>query len=66
MNEKAIKVLENKLAEYKKENSAIAKHSSLNMNGSFKCSGCSGSCYGMCAVGCTGDCKTNPSQRPAK
>ncbi len=51
----AIKALELKLAEYSKENGAIAEHESANVN-SCK-SGCTGSCYGSCYHSCAGSCK---------
>ena len=51
MNMDALKALELKLAEYGKENGAIAEHTSLNSN----CAGCMTTCIGQCS-GCSGSC----------
>lgn len=55
MNMDALKALELKLAEYSKENGAIAEHKSLSAN-SCK-SGCTGDCVGTCYHTCAGSCK---------
>lgn len=56
MNMDALKALELKLAEYSKENGAIAEHKSENMNGGCTCQGksCSGECFGSCKNSCAG------------
>ena len=55
MNMDALKALELKLAEYSKENGAIAEHESANAN--CACSGtCLGDCYGNCKGSCAGSC----------
>ena len=49
MDMKVLKALEAKLAEYSKENGAIAVHESLNNNCERNCAGtCDGGCYGGC------------------
>lgn len=57
MNMDALKVLELKLAEYSKENGAIAEHTSSNTN----LCGCSGTCFadcsGSCKRSCSGACR---------
>ena len=56
MNMDALKALELKLAEYSKENGAIAEHKSANSN-------CNNSCAGVCTGGCYGGClNTNTNQ----
>ena len=55
MNMDALKALELKLAEYGKENGAIAEHVSENVNGCN--SGCFNSCYGSCTHSCAGSKK---------
>ncbi len=55
MNMDALKTLEFKLAEFAKENGAIAEHKSFNSN-SCK-SGCTGGCVGSCYHDCAGSCK---------
>ncbi len=58
MNLDALKALERKLAEYSKENGAIAKHDSSNIN--CNCyGGCMGGCKGSCSGGCKGGCSGN-------
>lgn len=52
MNMDALKALELKLAEYSKENGAIAEHESSNNNDSI----CNGTCAGVCTGGCYGGC----------
>lgn len=55
MNMEALKALELKLAEYSKENGAIAEHESSSMN--CTCQGnaaCTGHCYGSCTNSCSG------------
>ena len=54
MNMEALKALELKLAEYSKENGAIAEHESANQNCSH---GCYTSCIGSCEHSCSGSCK---------
>ena len=54
MNMNALNALRLKLAEYSKENGAIAEHVSLSMN--RFCFDCAGNCRGLCAVGCGGAC----------
>ena len=54
INVDALKALELKLAEYSKENGAIAEHKSANMNG---CSDCWNSCSGSCKNTCAGSKK---------
>ncbi|MBR1805098.1 MAG: hypothetical protein IJ774_01790 [Selenomonadaceae bacterium] len=54
MNMDALKALELKLAEYSKENGAIAEHKSENKNG---CSNCFNECYGSCKNTCAGSKK---------
>lgn len=51
MNMDALKALELKLAEYRKENGAIAEHESANSN-------CHSSCANNCSYECKGDCKS--------
>ena len=54
MNMDALKTLELKLAEYSKENGAIAEHESSNVN---SCKGsCYATCYGSCKDSCVGSC----------
>ena len=53
MNMAALKTLELKLAEYIRENEAIAEHTSENTNCS---SGCMAYCNGTCNHRCGGDC----------
>ena len=57
----ALKVLELKLAEFSTVNGSIAEYKSSNSN---RCNGCTGNCYGLCAVGCTGSNMTNLPQSP--
>ena len=62
MNMEALKALKLKLAEYSKENGAIAEHVSSNMNVCFNCearckASCSADCYGSCSGGCYSGCK---------
>ena len=58
MNMDALKALELKLAEYSKENGAIAKHESANANYCYDCNNsCSGGCVGECWRSCSGSCK---------
>lgn len=52
MNMDALKALELKLAEYSKENGAIAEHRSLS-NNSICHPGCRGTCDATCVGGCT-------------
>lgn len=59
MNLDALKALELKLAEYGKENGAIAEHESANKNTCFNCeakcrASCSVDCYGSCSGSCYG------------
>ena len=54
INLEALKTLEQKLAEYSKENGAVAEHYSSNMN--RYCIGCEGNCYGHCSGSCQGTC----------
>ena len=49
INLDALKALELKLAEYSKENGAIAEHKSANQN---RCDGCYHGCYHSCKGGC--------------
>ncbi len=53
MNMDALKALELKLAEYGKENGAIAEHTSSNKN---FCSNCEAKCRASCSVDCYGSC----------
>ena len=53
MNIDALKALELKLAEYSKENGAIATHESANTN----CESCMTTCIGQCSSECSGGCK---------
>ena len=53
MNMEALKALKIKLAEYSKENGAIAEHVSSNMN---FCSNCEARCKANCSVDCYGAC----------
>ena len=58
INMDALKALELKLAEYSKENGAIAEHESANANCSAVCNGtCSSGCKGLCKSGCGGGCQ---------
>ena len=59
MNIDALKALELKLAEYSKENGAIATHESANTNCRAVCGvtcsgGCTGGCSATCGVTCSG------------
>lgn len=57
MNMDALKALELKLAEYTKENGAIAEHESANSNCHSACSGnCAYHCKGSCDNTCYGKC----------
>ena len=57
MNMDALKALEFKLAEYSKENGAIAEHESSNVN-CYNCkSQCLASCSGSCSGTCSGACR---------
>ena len=47
----ALKALELKLAEYSKDNGAIAEHESSNKNG-CNAADCAGSCWTSCSGGC--------------
>ena len=51
INLKALEALELKLAEYRKENGAIAEHESSNQNS------CSSGCTGLCTTSCSTSCK---------
>ena len=63
MNMEALKALKLKLAEYSKENGAIAEHVSLSMNFCSNCKArCKASCSGDCSAccfhnACKGSCK---------
>ena len=56
MNMDALKALELKLAEYGKENGAIAEHESGHKNG-CNAADCAGSCWNSCS----GSCKLSKS-----
>lgn len=64
INIEALRTRELKLPEYSKKNGTIAEHASENVN--YHEVGCSGNCYGMCAVGCTGGQMHNPPQKPMR
>lgn len=55
INVEALKALELKLAEYTKENGAIAEHESANSNACQ--TGCFSSYSGRCSGDCSGSCK---------
>ena len=57
INMDALKALELKLAEYGKENGAIAEHESGHKNGCGTCSGTCWGCSGSCKDSCAGSCR---------
>ena len=63
INMDALKALELKLAEYGKENGAIAEHESANMD-YCQCTGhCGTECTGSCHNSCSGSCSGGSSGR---
>ncbi len=67
MNIVALKALELKLAEYSKENGAIAEHESANINFCTCGSDCKHHCTGTCQGHCQGGCKgVNSSPVPLR
>ena len=62
INMDALKALELKLAEYSKENGAIAEHESGNKNG-CNAADCAGSCWTSCSGGCKLGCSGTSIRR---
>ena len=60
INMDVLKALELKLAEYSKENGAIAEHVASNAN-CYNChgGGCTGDCVGSCYHSCSGSCSSS-------
>ena len=54
MDMDALKALELKMAEYSRENGAIAEHESENKN---LCETCMSTCTGQCQYSCSGSCE---------